>query len=658
MNAIAAFRKSQEMNQKTTNETNSVNSSLAKSANAIEQFRSAQTKGNSTGTQTFSTSPTTETSLNVDSPTVSSSSSSSSSPPSNASVKRSPFSGDLRERSLAMYKSINNLLSTSKKNNVPLSAVSRSEAEASALDFTYLELIRRTKRSAIGSREAVLIRRVVNRCIEEIESTMRDVFYPIVNDEKDAFVLGITPGLSDENFTRGNSDSIDIISEKDDQGNIVKEELSNKNLKTETSQRESLRMVDCALLKELISRHLEIELQKMKDSGETDYQIFSCCPHLPKHSASSTSIQHEEKEKEKEKEDEEEDRTPSWSPCLFLESFFTLEQGGRRTMEDECSMLPYASILLASFDISSAEKQDLKTENPIKKEPIAFFGVYDGHSGGEASEYCRIHMHCNIFAESGEISRETNHDHYSPSHTEPSRTISEGIPSSSIGGECSSVPSEAAYNISLEENPSEKDPILVTEGSSTRNGIDWHSALRRGFLRTNRGFNWHACRLSISSGSTAVTLLVTGTQIYCANVGDSEAVFCRSGKAHVLTCRHVPGDASENARIRQAGGTVVWYGSWRVNGLLSVSRSIGDYSFGSLMSSEPFVCHVERSKEDQFVLMATDGLWSVWKYQEVCDFILQQMQTHLRKEISQLVVDEAIRRKATDNIAVLIIFFC
>jgi len=45
------------------------------------------------------------------------------------------------------------------------------------------------------------------------------------------------------------------------------------------------------------------------------------------------------------------------------------------------------------------------------------------------------------------------------------------------------------------------------------------------------------------------------------------------------------------------------------------------------------------------------------KYQEVYDFIKEQLQTSTRKAISQLVLDEALKkRKTNDNCTVMIIF--
>ena len=39
---------------------------------------------------------------------------------------------------------------------------------------------------------------------------------------------------------------------------------------------------------------------------------------------------------------------------------------------------------------------------------------------------------------------------------------------------------------------------------------------------------------------------------------------------------HKPQNEDEKKRIEESGGVVVWYGAWRVNGILAVSRAIGD----------------------------------------------------------------------------------
>src|SRR5438105_2881420 len=77
-----------------------------------------------------------------------------------------------------------------------------------------------------------------------------------------------------------------------------------------------------------------------------------------------------------------------------------------------------------------------------------------------------------------------------------------------------------------------------------------------------------------SSGCTASVVLISKTEIYCANAGDSRTVLCKKGKAKPLSTDHKPDIKSERSRIEKANGTVE---DNRVNGNLSVSRALGDF---------------------------------------------------------------------------------
>jgi len=41
---------------------------------------------------------------------------------------------------------------------------------------------------------------------------------------------------------------------------------------------------------------------------------------------------------------------------------------------------------------------------------------------------------------------------------------------------------------------------------------------------------------------------------------------------------HKPERKDEKERIEALGGRVIWFGAWRVNGNLAVSRAIGEFS--------------------------------------------------------------------------------
>lgn len=77
-------------------------------------------------------------------------------------------------------------------------------------------------------------------------------------------------------------------------------------------------------------------------------------------------------------------------------------------------------------------------------------------------------------------------------------------------------------------------------------------------------------------GCTAVTAVLIGRRLVVAHVGDSRAVLSVGGGAQALSRDHKPNRADERGRIEGAGGAVVWAGTWRVGGVLAVSRSFGN----------------------------------------------------------------------------------
>lgn len=142
-----------------------------------------------------------------------------------------------------------------------------------------------------------------------------------------------------------------------------------------------------------------------------------------------------------------------------------------------------------------------------------------------------------------------------------------------------------------------------------------------------------------STGCTAVCVLKTEEEFICANAGDSRAVLCRRGKAINLSHDHKPNQRSEQRRIESAGGTVQEIMSgprvvYRVNGSLSLSRAIGDHNFKTrndlppeqqVICATPDVRHFRIMPDDEFVVLACDGIWDVKSSQQVCDFIRSRL---------------------------------
>ena len=82
--------------------------------------------------------------------------------------------------------------------------------------------------------------------------------------------------------------------------------------------------------------------------------------------------------------------------------------------------------------------------------------------------------------------------------------------------------------------------------------------------------------ISLYTGCTACVVLLTDTEIYCANAGDSRCVLSQDGKALDLSIDHKPELHEEKQRIEKAGGFVE---ENRVKGILNLSRSLGDLEY-------------------------------------------------------------------------------
>lgn len=166
------------------------------------------------------------------------------------------------------------------------------------------------------------------------------------------------------------------------------------------------------------------------------------------------------------------------------------------------------------------------------------------------------------------------------------------------------------------------------------------------------------------SGSTAVCAFISPKNIYIANCGDSRAVLCRSGNPVFSTRDHKPVLPAEKERIQNAGGNVVIQ---RVNGLLAVSRALGDYEYKNvegkgpceqLVSPEPEIFMRDRDEEnDEFLVLACDGIWDVMTNEDLCDFIRSRlMLTDDLESVTNQVVDTCLYKVIFTSIHFINIF--
>ena len=94
--------------------------------------------------------------------------------------------------------------------------------------------------------------------------------------------------------------------------------------------------------------------------------------------------------------------------------------------------------------------------------------------------------------------------------------------------------------------------------------------------------------------------------LYTANVGDARIVLCRAGKALRLSYDHKGSDENEGKRISNAGGLIL---NNRVNGVLAVTRALGDAYMKELVTGHPYTTEtVIQPDIDEFLILACDGV--------------------------------------------------
>jgi serine/threonine protein phosphatase PrpC len=183
-------------------------------------------------------------------------------------------------------------------------------------------------------------------------------------------------------------------------------------------------------------------------------------------------------------------------------------------------------------------------------------------------------------------------------------------------------------------------------------------------------------------GSTATGVWLhnngNGTRhVITGHVGDSRAVLSRLGGSQIieLSRDHKPDRDEERARIESVGGSVIWCGKvdrdgrpipgtglYRVNGNLALSRAIGDRSERPAVSAKPDISVQVLTPDDDFMVLATDGLWDVMSTVDVVGFIqalIDEDDGELmadRDLFAAKLVEEALRRGTYDNVTVIIVW--
>ncbi|KAA8550823.1 hypothetical protein F0562_002507 [Nyssa sinensis] len=286
-------------------------------------------------------------------------------------------------------------------------------------------------------------------------------------------------------------------------------------------------------------------------------------------------------------------------------------------------------------------KMPFLDKNGTREVMVSVAAVFDGHGGEEASEmaskhlldYFSLHFVFNTYKQALSYKEERNHDLVFQGH-----------------------------------DGDEVERDILNLGSS------------KGVLPLNED-EPEAFNNKYVSGSTATVVLWVDGQILVANVGDSKALLCSEriqspleagtsmAKLHAeeLTRDHHPDRDDERARIEAAGGFVRMRGVPRVNGILALSRSIGDVylkRYGVIAVPEVLGWR-PLTANDSYLVIASDGIFETLTLGDVCDLlwdaniqeneISQNSSSCLSSSLASNIVNTAFKKGSSDNLSAIVV---
>ena len=105
------------------------------------------------------------------------------------------------------------------------------------------------------------------------------------------------------------------------------------------------------------------------------------------------------------------------------------------------------------------------------------------------------------------------------------------------------------------------------------------------------------------------------------------------------------------------GGTVEERGGlFRVCGALAVARAFGDARYRQFITAEPDIVSLDLTGDEEFLVVACDGLWDVMSHQAVGTY-LQQYRGMSKEGMAESLVQHARSLGSTDNITCLVVIF-
>nr|XP_048331853.1 probable protein phosphatase 2C 60 isoform X3 [Ziziphus jujuba var. spinosa] len=266
---------------------------------------------------------------------------------------------------------------------------------------------------------------------------------------------------------------------------------------------------------------------------------------------------------------------------------------------------------LSSMQGWRATMEDAHAAYPDLDGSTSFFGVYDGHGGKAVAKFCAKYLHQQLL----------KHEAY-------------------LAGDIGTS--------------AQKSFLRMDE-----------------MMRGQRG--WRELAIlgdKIDKVSGVIEGLIWSPKAGDVNNGEDKDHFndWPSEEAYNLSKDHKPDLENEKDRILKAGGFIQ---VGRVNGTLNLARAIGDVEFKQnkhlpvekqIVTANPDITSVELCDDDEFLILACDGIWDCMSSQQLVDFVGEQIKRESKlSTVCERVFDRCVAPTAggegCDNMTMILIQF-
>lgn len=290
----------------------------------------------------------------------------------------------------------------------------------------------------------------------------------------------------------------------------------------------------------------------------------------------------------------------------------------RRTMEDTHSYLynflgTPAPVLPSDTSLKSKRSiEDKASLSTIPSEPAqhvietdnGYFAIFDGHAGTFAAEWCGKKLHVIL-----EDLMRKNPNTPVPELLDQTFTAAdnqlERLPLKNSG--CTAICAVLRWEdrVPTSHSATGSQAIAALAAAAVRSSEPEHTDGNKDDKDATPRSNSPA-EVAAQAIQEAKQKATRQRVLYTANVGDARIVLCRNGKALRLSYDHKGMDENEGRRISKAGGLIL---NNRVNGVLAVTRALGDSYLKDLVTGHPYTTEtVIQPDQDEFLILACDGV--------------------------------------------------